>query len=71
MHSHWIATSTNKTKKITSLTARAKFKKTNTTILCINKQNNQELNVINQKSGFSIIELNQLQFFEFQSSIHL
>jgi hypothetical protein len=43
--------------------AYAKFKKTNNTLLCNNKQNNQKLNAINHKSSSSTIELNQLQIF--------
>jgi hypothetical protein len=66
MHSHWIATSINKTQKIVSLDVRAKLKKINTTILCSSKQNNQELNVINHKSNFSTIKLNNCSFLYFK-----
>jgi hypothetical protein len=63
VHSHWIATGTNKTQKATSPNAQAKLKRKNTTFLCNNKQNNHELSVINLKSSSSTIELNQLQVF--------
>ncbi len=54
-----------------SFDAQAKLKKTNITILCSSKQNNQEFNAINHKSNFSNIKLNNCSFFIFQSSIHL
>jgi hypothetical protein len=41
-----------------SFDAPAKLKRTNSTILNRNKQNNQEFDVINHKSSFNIIELN-------------
>jgi hypothetical protein len=66
MHSHWVATSIKKTQKIVSFDARVKLKRTNTTILCSNKQNNQELNTINHKSSFSNIMLNNCNFLDFK-----